>query len=69
MPEYIVRARKAPTDAGLFVKAIGSAARVEYLAQIMTNCLFVSKGHRRDTTLTLVLEDSTDFSRALSLNG
>lgn len=69
MPEYIVRARKAPTDAGLFVKAIGSEVRVEYLAQIMTNCLFVSKGHRRDTTLTFVLEDSSDFSRALSLDG
>ena len=69
MPEYIVRARKAPTDAESFVKAIGSEVRVEYLAQIMTNCLFVSKGHRSDTKLTLVLEDSRDFSRAVSLDG
>ena len=69
MPEYVVRARKAPTDAGLFMKAIGSGAHVEYLAQIMINCLFISKGHREDTILTLVLEDSRDYSRALSFEG
>jgi tRNA (pseudouridine54-N1)-methyltransferase len=35
----------------------------------MINCLFISKGHRRDTKLTLVLEDSSDFSRAVCLQG
>ncbi|MBV1877811.1 MAG: hypothetical protein KUG79_09240 [Pseudomonadales bacterium] len=69
MPEYIIRARQAPTDAGQFLRAVGTSAHVEYLAQIMINTLFVSKGHRKDTTLTLVLEDSRDFSRAISLKG
>ena len=69
MAEFIVRARKAPTDARLFMEAVGTGAHVEYLSQIITNCLFISKGHREDTSLTLVLENSNDFSRAISLHG
>ncbi|HJP52938.1 MAG: hypothetical protein QGH99_10150 [Pseudomonadales bacterium] len=69
MPEFIVRARKAPVDADRFLTAVGEDAHVEYLSQIIVNSLFISKGHRNDTTLTLVLEDSSDFSRAISLAG
>lgn len=69
MAEYIIRARKAPTDPQKFLAAIGTGAHVEYLAQIVVNTLFVSKGHRRDTTLTLVLEDAKDYSKAIFLNG
>jgi tRNA (pseudouridine54-N1)-methyltransferase len=36
---------------------------------MITNALMVSKGHRDDTTLHLVLEDSEDFSRCISLRG
>ena len=69
MREFIVRARKAPVDADRFLAAVGSGAHVEYLAQMMVNALFIAKGHRRDTTLTLVLEDSADYSRALIMQG
>ena len=69
MAEYIIRARKAPTDASRFLGLPGSEAHVEYLAQIVVNSLFVSKGHRSDTRLTLVLEDAKDFSKAISLAG
>ncbi len=42
---------------------------MEYLAQIIINALFISKGHRDDTVLTLVLEDSSDYSRAITIAG
>jgi tRNA (pseudouridine54-N1)-methyltransferase len=69
MPEFIVRAHAAPTDPERFLANVGGGAHVEYLAQILVGALFVSKGHRTDTTVTLVLERSTDFSRALSFDG
>lgn len=69
MPEYIVRAHSAPADPGQLLAAVGSGAHVEYLAQIIVNALFVAKGHRNDVTLTLVLEKSGDYSRALSIPG
>lgn len=49
--------------------AVGTGAHVEYLAHMVVNALFISKGHRDDTLLTLVLEDSPDFSRAISIRG
>ncbi|MFP6806491.1 MAG: hypothetical protein VB957_04825 [Pseudomonadales bacterium] len=67
--EFIIRARKAPVDADLFMASVGQGAHVEYLAQIFLNALFVSKGHRHDTTLTLVLEHSSDYSRAITIAG
>ena len=67
--EFIVRARKAPVDPDRFMRAVGTGAHVEYLAQMVVNALFISKGHRHNTELTLVLEDSPDFSRALSMSG
>ena len=69
MREFIVRARKAPVDADRFLASVGSGAHVEYLAHIIVNALFISKSHREDTSLTLVLEDSADFSRALTMQG
>ncbi len=69
MREFIVRARHAPVDADRFRQAIGSDAHVEYLSQVVVNALLISKGHRPDTRLTLVLEDSDDFSRAVCLDG
>jgi len=67
--EFIIRARKAPVDAGKFLDSVGRGAHVEYLAQIILNSLFISRGHREDTVLTLVLEDSPDFSRAITMAG
>jgi len=69
MPEFIVRARAASTDPEAFLASVGTGAHVEYLAHMITNALMVSKGHRDDTTLHLVLEDSEDFSRCISLRG
>lgn len=67
--EFIVRARKAPVDPDRFMRAVGTGAHVEYLAHMVVNALFISKGHRHNTLLTLVLEDSPDFSRAISMSG
>ncbi|HKI73777.1 MAG TPA: hypothetical protein VJ998_04005 [Pseudomonadales bacterium] len=69
MPTFIVRAHSAPTDPAAFLGRAGADAHVEYLAQIVTEGLFVSKGHRSDMVLVLVLERSTDFSRAITLRG
>ncbi len=69
MPEFIVRARKAPVDPQRFVEAVGREGRVEYLAHMIVNALMLSKGHREDTAITLVLEDSKDYSRALTFSG
>jgi len=67
--EFIVRARKAPVDPDRFIAAVGTGAHVEYIAHMIVNALFISKGHRHDTVLTLVLEDSPDYSRAISMRG
>ena len=67
--DFIVRAHSAPTDAVRFLGQVGAGAHVEYLAQIVIAGLFVSKGHRADVALTLVLEHSPDFSRAITLSG
>ncbi len=69
MPEYIVRAHAAPTDPAHFRQSVGTGAHPEYLAQIIINSLFISKGHRHDTDLTLVLEKSRDFSRVIRFPG
>jgi tRNA (pseudouridine54-N1)-methyltransferase len=67
--EFVVRARKAPTEASKFLGEAGRDAHVEYLTQILVNTLFVSKGHREDVCLTYVFEGSADFSRAISFRG
>jgi tRNA (pseudouridine54-N1)-methyltransferase len=67
--DFVVRAHSAPTDAARFLDEVGTGAHVEYLAQIVIASLFVSRGHRADVSLTLVLEHSRDFSRAITLSG
>lgn len=69
MREFVVKARKAPVDADRFLGAVGSGPRVEFLARIMADALLISKGHRDDTRLTLVLEDSPDYSRSVIFDG
>lgn len=69
MPEFILRAHAAPVRAGEFLSAVRTEAHVEYLAQVVVNTLFLSQAHRDDTALTLVLERSRDFSRAVRLAG
>lgn len=65
MPEFIVRAHSAPVDPARLLAGVGTGVHAEYLAQIMVAALFVSKGHRDDVTLSLVLENSPDYSRAV----
>ncbi len=69
MREFVIKARKAPVDAGRFLKSVGTGAKVEYLAQILTDALLVSNSHRDETVLTLVLENSPDYSRSLVFDG
>lgn len=49
--------------------AVGTGAHVEYLAQIVINCLFVSRGHRADTRLVLVMGQGGPYAKALALDG
>lgn len=69
MPEFLLRAHSAPVAPQAFLNAAGTGAHVEFLAQILINTLFVSKGHRAEDSLTLVLEGTGDFSRALRIRG
>ena len=69
MVDFIVRARAAPVDPDAFRAAIGKSQGVEYLADIIKAGLLVSKGHRPDVALHLVLERSSDFSRVLTFKG
>jgi len=67
--EFIVRAHAAPSEPSRFKAAIGTGSGVEYLAAILSSALFISQGHRRDSRITLVLENSRDFSRCLTFDG
>lgn len=64
-----MRAHSSPVDPQAFLNARGTGAHVEYLAQILINALFVSQSHRADASLTIVLESSSDYSRALEIRG
>ena len=55
--------------ANRFREAIGSGVGIEYLADIVRHSIFVSKGHRENTKVTLVLEKSPLYSSVLELDG
>ena len=69
MIEFLVRARAAPVNPSHFKSLIGKGYGLEYLADIVRNALFVSKGHRENVTVSLVLERSKDFSRVVKFSG
>ena len=67
--EFLVRARAAPVNPSHFKGLIGKGYGLEYLADIVRNALFVSKGHRENVAVSLVLERSKDFSRVIRFSG
>ena len=67
--EFLVRARAAPVNPSHFKGLIGKGCGLEYLADIVRNALFVSKGHRENVAVSLVLERSKDFSRVIRFSG
>lgn len=69
MRKFLIRARNTPVDASAFRGGIGGDVHVEYLIQVIQQAMLVSKGHRADTVITLVLEHSADYSRAISIEG
>ncbi|MFN3238020.1 MAG: hypothetical protein ACE37D_13295 [Pseudomonadales bacterium] len=69
MIDYVIRARKAPTDPVRFLGQAGQEAHTEYLCQILVNGLLISQGHRDDVRLSFVLEASADFSRVITFDG
>jgi tRNA (pseudouridine54-N1)-methyltransferase len=69
MRKFLIRARNTPVDAAAFGKGIGGDVHVEYLVQVVQQALLISKGHRADTIITLVLEHSADYSRAINIDG
>ena len=64
-----MRARAAPVNPSNFKGLIGKGYGLEYLADIVRNALFVSKGHRENVAVSLVLERSKDFSRVIRFSG
>jgi len=69
MREFLIRAKGLPVDPKKFLSSIGSMGHAEYLADVIKQTLLISKGHRSDTKLTLVLEKSADYSRAIEIDG
>jgi len=69
MPEFVVRCRKTSTDPDKLVASIGTGAHAEYLPHIIMSALFLSKTHRSDVRLSLIFEESRDYSRRLVLDG
>ncbi len=69
MPEFVVRCRKTNTDPDKFLAGIGTGAHAEYLPHIIVSALFLSKNHRADVKLSLVFEETRDYSRRLVLDG
>lgn len=63
---FVLKAHKAPTDSALFLAAVGLNAHVEILAHALMNALFISKSHRADVIVHLVLESSRDYSRTIT---
>ena len=62
----MLKARKAPTDSTPFLASVGQDAHVEILAHALMNALFISKSHRDDVIVHLVLESSRDYSRTIT---
>ncbi len=62
---FVLRARSAPTESGKLLASVGTEAHVEILAHTLMNAIFVAQSHREDVTVHLVLESTTDFSRAI----
>jgi tRNA (pseudouridine54-N1)-methyltransferase len=69
MKNFVLRARKAPVDSKRFLTEVGKDSHVEILAHVLMNALFVSKSHRDDVVVHLVLESSQDYSRTISFDG
>jgi len=69
MRQFLIRAKGAPVDPQKFLSSTGSRGHAEYLADVIKQTLLISQGHRADTLLTLVLEKSDDYSRAIEIDG
>ena len=69
MPEFVVRCRKTSTDPDKLLDWIGAGAHAEYLPHMIVSALFLSKAHRPDVKLSLIFEETKDYSRRLVLDG
>jgi tRNA (pseudouridine54-N1)-methyltransferase len=69
VPEFVVRCRKTSTDPDKLLNGIGTGAHAEYLPHMIVSALFLSKAHRPDVKLSLIFEETSDYSRRLVLEG
>lgn len=69
MRQFLIRAKGTPVDPKKFLASTGVNGHAEYLANIVQQTLLISQGHRADTQLTLVLEKSDNYSRAIEIDG
>jgi tRNA (pseudouridine54-N1)-methyltransferase len=69
VPEFVVRCRKTSTDPDKLLGGIGTGAHVEYLPHMIVSALFLSKAHRPNVKLSLIFEETSDYSRRLVLEG
>ena len=69
MREFLIRSKGLPVDPKKFFSSTGAGGHAEYLADVIKQTLLTAKGHRADTKVTIVLEKSTDYSRAIEIDG
>lgn len=65
MRTFVMRARAAPTDSSRLLAGVGGEAHTEILAHTLMNAIFVAQSHRDDVVVHLVLESTSDYSRAV----
>ena len=65
MRTFVLRARAAPTDSARLLAAVGGEAHTEILAHTLMNAIFIAQSHRREVTVYLVLESTSDYSRTI----
>ena len=69
MFDFVVKCRRTPVEPSRFLASVGREAHVEFIPAMIVNALFVANGHRENSRLHLVFEQSTDFSRILTFDG
>lgn len=65
MRTFVLRARSTPVDGAGLLAEVGRGAHSEILAHVLMNAVFVAQSHRTDVDLHLVLERTSDYSRAI----
>lgn len=69
MRSFVLRARSASAVAGALCRGRGSEAHTEHIAHVLLSALFVSRGHRADSRLFVVLDRGSGGPASLCVSG